>query len=516
MVTSNWFLPEAWKADGTGVPLSITTSGGQFRDLPVYQGQPCCALLPDGPNAWRTALSASGICLFGIAPLPVSIWLGGGYRAEAFVGPRPASWRRWLENVAVGDPLQEDRALWLRLWSDGALAGEAWSEWLVSSLDDPYSPLPLQLSAGWYGEDGSAGVYAHLLAYQRSASPRSSATFAKDESRQFGVGASLAWSTGQPSPEPARIRVTTGGAMYFDPHVMPCESFTGHVIPLRHTMPYLPDSMRVSDRMDAAPSNVFGWFDHPAAAAVGHLPFPLTMSEAGNDPEWEASAAISGPRHLGSLRQYQFSDHAVVPDAASAVSNVSETASDNVRLERLNVKWTFPKSTVWGYASGVIAPPSGDFVVESHVSSHGAWNEWATEGIVPTDQSAQVATFADVYRLTLTGFSLSVSLARHTLGDVYGNTGPGSVEREAMYELRLSFWLNGRAIIEESGVQTANDPWQARHRPGQVGTTYLRLADAKALLGGQKITLSDPYSPDGRGLASPVLGVVELTAIGPP
>lgn len=520
MVGHNWFLPEVLKGDGSGVSLASTVPYvDSWNGFPLHGGQPCGALLQDGTGQWRTSLDASGICLFGIGVLPVRIELPGGVVAVAEIGLRPSAWARNLTGVPSSDPLQSDRALWLRLFVDGAPAGETWSEWVLLSLDEIFPGDSMQLSAGWWSTPEGSGVYAHLLPFRLRYGGgdfvRGTASFAVDESRQFGVGASLSFPLSGVFPGPGPVVVRAAGVPYLDVHGQPCRFFTGHVAPLEHTIPFLPDAMTVSERFDAYPDNPFGWFDHPSAAAVGHLPYSLTMTEADVNPEWEVGAGHVGPRHLGALAHYPYSDHAVVPGPAGPPCNLAIDDVKNGRLARLRLRWTVPKARYWGLAFGVTAP-EGDYTVEADVDGHGAWGEWATLGVVSTDQSG-TTTFPGptTYTQTLTGFAFSLSLCRHTLGNLSGNTQPASVERVAMYELRLSFWMRGTWLEISGGVGTAGT-WQRHELPGSSGRIYLRAADMDALLNGQKVTLANPYSPDGQGQSTPFVGTLEITAIGPP
>lgn len=537
MVKSNWFLPEAFAPNGAGVPLSVTTGARQFSDLPLHAGQPCCALVSDGVRSWRTTLSASGICLFAVAPFPVRVTLPGGAVVVAEIQTRGNRFLRSVPGATPGVALAEDRAIHLRIEVDGRVVQSGWSEWTPSWMFNSSNDLPwfaegFQVSAGWFGNGRDmGGIYAHLLPYwpgiggQNNPAPRASDASPREESRQFGVGVTLVQEMGPSTfSGPAPIRVETGGSLYTDPYVQPCKFFTGHVIPLTHTLPFVPDSLTASERVDAFPDTAFGWFDHPSAAAAGQLPYGLTTSEADVGMEWEWRSNQVGPRQLGALANYPYSDHAAVRGAENWFTNLSPDTATNLRFATLRVKMTVDGSRYWPFA---VPFPGGQFVVESDLVTHGAFGEWATStleqlvsgygrGMVRTVQSHSAdAPGSYTYRNSVQGFAMSVAVHRHTLGSPYLTDHPGGRERVSILELRLSLWLVGTRLETGPGVYSTSD-WTAHENPHFVRGIYLRQADVDALLAGQKITVDSPYSPDALGFSDNTgFGSVELTAIGP-
>lgn len=515
MVGINWFLPEKYRGDGSGYPLVETTTGGQFRDLPLYGGQPCAALIRDGESSWRTTLSGSGLFLFGLAPLPVTIVLPGQVEVTAELALRPEEWRRGFgAGMGFNSLVTDDRALWLRVSSGGVVFGEAWMEW-VPRFDLPYFHEGLQLACGWHGPDETESVYAHLLPFEDGARfyLKNQIAFPNERSRSFGFGCSLnvpmyGIYTGPESIEVQAQTPINGDAQYFD---QPCSYFTGHVVPLGNTLEYMPDGLSAEERLVANPSGVFGVLDYPACGAVGNPQSELSRSETDGMAEWSYECEPSGPAHLGSIFNYPYSDHAVVPSEENEESNISAVPSENERLARLRVKWTRPKGLFFGLdQTWYPYLPAGDFVFESIGEYHGAWCEWSTKGLDGIALSA--STTVDHYGVELTGLSVTASICRHFTANTSSVEDPGEVETKDYFELRLNVLVSGLKTRETGEAQLDyRDPAQ-----WQFGfSAYLADADTAKLLAGQTVIISQPYT-DARGFTSgsPVFGVIEIEAIG--
>lgn len=515
MVGSNWFLPEKYRADGSGYPLVETKSGGQFRDLPLYGSQPCAALIRDGESSWKTTLSGSGLFLFGLAPLPVTIVLPGQVEVTAEMALRPEEWRRGFDaGIGFNSLLTDDRALWLRVRSGGVVVGEAWMEW-TGRFDSFYFSESLQLACGWHGADGIESVYAHLLPFEDGARfyLKSETTFPNERSRSFGFGCTLnlpmhGLYTG---PDAIEVRAQTpidGDAQYFD---QPCNHFTGHVVPLANTLDYMPDGLSAAERLEANPSGVFGVLDYPACGAIGNPQSELTLAETDQNTEWSYLCEPSGPAHLGSIFNYHYSDHAVVPSEENEESNISSVPAENERLARLRVKWTRPKRLFFGfdyYFQQYL--PDGDFVFESIGQSHGAWCEWATKGLDEIAMSA--TTTVDEFGVELTGLAVTASICRHFTANPWMVEDPSEIETKDYFELRLSVLVHGLNTRETGEPQLDyRDPAQ-----WHFGfSAYIADADVTNLFAGQTVTIPDPYT-DARGFPRGFgnTGVIEIQAIG--
>jgi len=510
MVGNNWFLPEKYRSDGTGYPLAKTTSSLEARDLTLYGPQQCAALIREGEPHWTTTLEGSGLFLFGIAPLPVTIVLPGEVEVTAEVALRPVEWRRGFADGLGGNSLVTgDRALWLLVKSGGLVVGEAWMEWvgLAGSYDAVY---PFQLACGWHGPDGLESVYAHMLPFHQG---RSDTTSPSEDSRSFGIGASLNVPLHGVYPGPQRTEVRAqsplnGDSEYFD---QPCLFFTGHRIPLATTLEYKPDGLSVSQRVDAKSSDVFGVLDYPACGAVGNPQCVLSDAESDGSREWSFECDPIGPIHLGSLSTYPYSDHAVVPSEENEESNISAVPAENERLARLRVKWTYPKRLFFGFdQTWSQYLPAGDFFFESNVEYHGAWCEWSTHGLDSISMSA--STSVDGYSVDLTGLSISISICRHFTADTFSIDDVVDVETKDYFELRFSVLVSGRRK-RKSGDDNLDfdDPreWQFG------GRVYLNDGDVAKIFAGQIVTISQPYT-DGRGSTANywLYGVLEIQGIG--
>ena len=502
MVGNNWFLPEKYRSDGTGYPLSKTTSSLEARDLTLYGPQQCAALIREGEPHWTTTLEGSGLFLFGIAPLPVTIVLPGEVEVTAEVALRPVEWRRGFADGLGGNSLVTgDRALWLLVRSGGLVVGEAWMEWvgLAGSYDAVY---PFQLACGWHGPDGLESVYAHLLPFhQGRRDPGSPA----EDSRSFGIGASLNVPLHGVYPGPQRMEVRAqsplnGDSEYFD---QPCLFFTGHRIPLATTLEYKPDGLSVSQRVDAKSSDVFGVLDYPACGAVGNPQCVLSKAEADGNREWSFECDPIGPIHLGSLSTYPYSDHAVVPSEENEESNISAVPAENERLARLRVKWTYPKAQFYQFEY------EGNVVLESVGQFHGAWCEWSTEG---RDEISMSDSFPDGFSTELNGLSVTASICRHFTADPYFVEDVVDTETKDYFELRFSVLVSGRRKRQTGDPGLDFDDPQEWQFGGRV---YLNDADVAKLFAGQIVTISQPYT-DGRGFTASYwnYGVLEIQAIG--
>jgi hypothetical protein len=515
MVGSNWFLPEKYRADGSGYPLVQTVTGGQFRDLPLYGCQPCAALIRDGESSWKTTLSGSGLFLFGLAPLPVTIVLPGQVEVTAEIALRPEEWRRgFAAGIGFNSLATDDLALWLRVRSGGVVFAEAWMEW-VPRLDLYYFNESLQLACGWHGPDGLESVYAHLLPFEDGARfyIKSDIGFPNERSRSFGFGCTLnvpmhGLYTGPDAIEVMAQTPIDGDAEYFD---QPCNHFTGHVVPLANTLDYMPDGLSAAERLEANPSGVFGVLDDPACGAVGNPQSELTLAETDQNTEWSYLCEPSGPLHLGSIFNYQYSDHAVVPGGGNEESNISPVHAENERLARLRVKWTYPKRFLFNSGS-TYAPylPVGDFVFESIGQSHGAWCEWATEGLDEISMSA--TTSVDQFGVELTGLAVTASICRHFTASPWMVDDPGEVETKDYFELRFAVLVSGLRTRDTGEPQLDyRDPEEWSF----IGRVFLNDADVAKLFAGQTVTIAMPYT-DGRGVTALYwpYGVLEIQAIG--
>ena len=496
MVGNNWFLPEKYRSDGTGYPLSQTTRSSEARDLTLYGSQQCAALIREGDPHWTTTLEGSGLFLFGIAPLPVTIVLPGQVEVTAEVALRPVEWRRgFADGLGLNSLASDDRALWLRVKSGGLVVGEAWMEWV--GLDGSY-----ELSCGWHGPDGMEGVYAHLLPFHRG---RASTGFPAEKSRCFGIGASLNVPLHGVYPGPQRIQVRAqsplnGDSEYFD---QPCLFFTGHRIPLANTLEYKPDGLTVSQRVEARGSDVFGVLDYPACGAVGNPQCVLSSAESDGNREWSFECDPIGPIHLGSLSTYPYSDHAAVPSEENEESNISAVPAENERLARLRIKWTYPKARFYNVEY------EGNFVFESVGQFHGAWCEWSTQGL---EQISMSDTLPDGFSFELNGLSVTASICRHLTADHYFVNDVIDGETKEYFELRFSVLVSGR-----SKRQTP-DPNLNFDNPVTLdffGRVFLNDADVAKLFAGQAVTITMPYT-DGRGFTNLFwpYGVLEIQAIG--
>jgi hypothetical protein len=521
MVTlSNWFFPEEIRRNGNGMPLASTYAityfgwgghtGSRLVDLILFSGQPVGAIVPDGALSWKTNIAASGVSLFGLGGLPVRIELPGGVSVVASQDIRPEAFRRNIPGASPSSFLEGDMALWLRVYVNDALAGEAWQEW--DAGDFSYGGDAFQLSAGWCGGDGDESVYAHLLPFSpvNNLGRRNTGVFNYDQNRQFGVGSSIEVPLNGAFPGPAPIGIKASSTLWNTGLAnLPVKWFTGHILPLGNRLSYLPTGETPAEQLAASPGAVFGWADHPAAAAVGHLPWSLHPKETNGALEWDEDIEQWGPRHLGAIAQYRYSDHAVVPASSGAVSNISQTEATNDRLNRIRVQWTFDKSILWKLFFGemTLSLPSGQFTLESVAEGHGAWCEWSTKGFSSTSQSASFVSQDGTFSVVVEGVSASVKLRRHTLVNPSTATEPGDCNRLDRYELSWQVWIKGRSTIEGSSVPGDNSdtPFFGRYFSSPQ-TVFLSNSQAANILLGTPISPSNTFTT----------GTFTFTAVGPP
>lgn len=482
-----------------------------------------------GENSWETSLAASGIKMMRLGSFPLRVEVSGGIAVEISFGLRPEEWRRGVSEY-LADGLRSDNAVFARVFRGQQQIAEAWSEWSGVWGDregrpDLWHGASWQLGIGWTSDET---VYVHVLPESGSAFVASNIGYADNFSMDFGTGMSFGISLPGVYEGPRRIKIQASGATYHPLHPrsdMPCSSFFGHIIPLSHKLPFLPDAETIAGKLEQTPWARFGCLSHVSRAIASRRTFALTHVEADFDllfadgGQWpghgfDFGVGIVGDDHLASLRQYAYFDHAVIPGSSNTPSNLSPIAAENDRLTRLRIRWTIDKKEFQVFGRPDFA---GQFVFESDIAGHGAWGEWGTKGWVATDQKGAVPEGGGSpqdFFVRITEFSIQLSLTRHTLAQATDAESADDLQRRYSVQLRVWLSVRGRYGREQNGAVVSDDAYSART---SFPFAHLLQADIDALFGGQKATLTAPYSPDALGGQNyGNKGTLEITGLGPP